>query len=154
MSVPVQLFIGWERIKLVSYAYIMHIYLCPLLDVTGNRLVWLVCTLPMGLILADRRCVGCSSCLNSGYGIFGSLYCVDILLFLVWSRCPLLLAMDLVRCLATTLTVRLGRSWKTPFGWPLYMSRAPDWMRWHVNIACVQLYWWFSTHFFIPGFSL
>ena len=37
MSVNVQFFIGPERIELASYAYRIYMYLCPLLDVTGNR---------------------------------------------------------------------------------------------------------------------
>ena len=37
MSVPVRLFIGSSKIPLALYAYRMHMYLCPLLDVTGNQ---------------------------------------------------------------------------------------------------------------------
>ena len=42
ISVPVRLLIGLARIAFASYAYKMHIYLCPLLEVTGDLPVWSV----------------------------------------------------------------------------------------------------------------
>ena len=115
MSVPVQLFIGLARILLASYAYRMHMYLWPLLDVTGNRPVWLVYTLPMSSMLANRRCVGCSICYTSGSGIFGLLDCVDLIFFRVLSRFPLLVVMGFGRCLATSLVVSPGQEVENPF---------------------------------------
>ena len=115
MSVSVRLFMGSARIALASYAYSMHMYLFPLLDVTGNRPVWLVYNLPMGLMLENKICVGLSSCSTSGSRSFGLLDCIDLIYFRVLSRCNLLVTVDLGRCLATALAVRPVKEAKTPF---------------------------------------
>ena len=90
-------------------------YLFPLLDMTENQPVLLLYTLPMGLILANRRCVGCSICYTSGSGIFGLLDCVDLIFFRVLSRFPLLVVMGFGRCLATSLVVSPGQEVENPF---------------------------------------
>ena len=69
----------------------------------------------MGSMLANSRCVGCSSFPTSGSGSFGSLDCVDLIYFRVLSRFPLLVAIYLGRCLATAFDVRPGQEVKNLF---------------------------------------
>jgi hypothetical protein len=95
----------------------MSMYLCPWLDVTGNRPAWSVYIFPVSSTVANVKWVGSLFIFCVGgvsFSVSFVFVLVDRTFFRDWSMCPLCMSIEAGKCLLSAAYVSPGHEWKKP----------------------------------------